>query len=236
MATAIVDQKYGEVQTSAAAQRGAACYESWIMYIYDFFVLGFVNRFAWRCPTDKHLLPLFKNNVRTTHLDIGVGTGYYLKNSKIASSVKLTLSDLSPNAIRVAKLRSGRPDAAEMLWDVTQPFPVPEGKYDKFDSVSMYYVLHCVPGPVKNKTIVFENIKNCMTADGVLTGATVLGKGIQDNFIGKRVRAHCVADGVFDNVDDDAETFINALRDNFNHVEVEVIGVSFVFKAVGPIF
>lgn len=236
MSTSIMYKKYGQVQTSAAAQRGAACYESWIMYIYDFFVLGFVNRFAWRCPTDKHLLPLFKNNIRTTHLDIGVGTGYYLKNCKIASSVKLTLSDLSPNAIRVAKLRSGRPDAGEMLWDVTQPFPVPEGKYDKFDSVSMFYVLHCVPGPVKNKTVVFENIKNCMTADGVLTGATVLGKGIQDNFIGKRVRAHCVADGVFGNVDDDAETFINALRDNFNHVEVEVIGVSLVFKAVDPIF
>ncbi|KZF25344.1 S-adenosyl-L-methionine dependent methyltransferase [Xylona heveae TC161] len=229
-----MDQKLAGVQTSAAAKRGAACYESWIMYIYDFFVLGFINSFAWRCPTNKHLLPLFKNNIRTTHLDIGVGTGYYLKNSNVAPSVQLTLSDLSPNAIRVAKLRSGRHDATEILWDVTQPFPLSEGKYDKFDSVSMFYVLHCVPGPVKNKVVVFENLKSCMTVDGVLTGATVLGKGIEDNFLGRRIRAHCVANGVFDNVDDDAETFINALRSNFHEVEVELIGVSLVFKAMRP--
>lgn len=223
-----------EVKTTEAAQRGAACYESWIMYVYDLFVLGFLNYFAWRCPTKKHLLPLFKNNIRINHLDIGVGTGYYLKHAQISEKVTLTLSDLSPNAIRVAKLRSGRPDAGEVLWDVTQPFPIPQEKYEKFDSVSMFYVVHCVPGPASRKTVVFENVKNCMTEDGVLTGATVLGKGVEDNFVGRRVRAHCLADGVFDNRDDDAETFIRALRENFHHVEVDVIGVSLVFKAVGP--
>lgn len=212
------------------AERGAAVYSTWKIHIYDMLVLGFVNTWAWRCPTAKYLLPLFKSNIGTKHLDIGVGTGYYLQYGEIPASTALTLCDLNPTALKMAKHRSGRPDAEELLCDITKPLPTKT----KFDSISMYFLLHCLPGPVENKTVVFDHLKHNLAPDGVVTGATVLGKGVTDNWVGRYVRRFCEDDGIMDNRTDDAVSFIRSLQDNFDVVEAEVVGVVLVFKASKP--
>ena len=214
----------------ADAERGAAVYNTWKIHIYDWWVLGFVNSWAWGCPTNSHLLPLMKSNIRSNHLDIGVGTGYYLEHSAIPTSTRLTLCDLSPKALQMAKSRAGRPDTVELLCDITKPLPTKT----QFDSISMFFLLHCLPGPLEQKTVVFDHIKHNLTPDGVITGATVLGKGVKDTFIGHYVRRFCENDGIMDNRTDDAATFIESMRKNFDHVEVDVVGVVLVFKLMRP--
>ena len=47
--------------------------------LWDWWVLGVSNRFAWDVPiTKEHLLPHFLEHLGNNHLDIGVGTGFYL--------------------------------------------------------------------------------------------------------------------------------------------------------------
>lgn len=100
--------------------------------------------------------------------------------------------------------------------------------------MTMYFLLHCLPGPAIKKTVVFEHIKHNLMNDGVLTGATVLGSGVPYNFFARQIRKYVLKEGIMDNRDDDAETFIRALKDNFHSVEADVVGTVLIFKAAGP--
>jgi hypothetical protein len=57
---------------------GAAIYTPIVLKLYDWWVLEVSNRLAWRCPTSTVLLPFFAAHVGARHLDVGVGTGYYV--------------------------------------------------------------------------------------------------------------------------------------------------------------
>jgi hypothetical protein len=59
------------------AAAGAAIYGNITLAIYDFFVLGFSNRLAWKCPASE-MLTFYNEHVSANHLDVGVGTGYFL--------------------------------------------------------------------------------------------------------------------------------------------------------------
>ena len=50
---------------------GQAAYTPLTLKVYDWFVLGFSNRYLWRCPTSE-LEALYDRNVSAHHLDIGV--------------------------------------------------------------------------------------------------------------------------------------------------------------------
>jgi SAM-dependent methyltransferase len=217
--------------TTAAPEKGRAIYTPLFLLIYDFWVLGIVNTFAWGCSTTRYLLPQFRANVRKNHLDIGVGTGYYLDRGQIPHTTRLTLVDTEQVALDTAQRRSRRSDANLVIADILQPFSLKE----KFDSVSMYYLFHCIPSTMREKCSVFSHIKYNMTADGVIHGANVLGKGVaQDNWLGKRIRRFCLNHGVFHNREDNAYEFEDALRRNFKTVETWVVGTVFVWRAEGP--
>ena len=62
---------------------GAAVYSPLTLALYDVWVLAISNRYAWRCLTRSVLLPFFQAQVRDRHLDIGMGTGYYLANAQL---------------------------------------------------------------------------------------------------------------------------------------------------------
>lgn len=169
-------------------------------------------------------------------MDIGVGTGYCLTKCDL-EGVKLTLADLNPDALKTTKGRlvgMGKvleEETETLLWDITRPLPA---SCPKFDSISLYYLLHCMPGPVSNKTAVFSHLKHNLTPDGVISGTTVLGKGVSHNLFGKVILYFMHRNGWFDNRDDGEEDFLEALRENFAFVETRVQGVVFVWRASGP--
>ncbi|KAI9715219.1 MAG: hypothetical protein M1828_000917 [Chrysothrix sp. TS-e1954] len=207
-------------------EKGAAAYSGWVLWIYDFWVLGIVNSYAWRCPTRKHLLPLLQENIGLTHLDVGVGTGWYLKEAQVSPETDLTLWDLNPTALREASRRLQR-TAATKVCDITKPVEVSK----TYDSVSMFFLLHCLPGPIEKKLGVIENVKQHMTPDGVLTGATVLGKGVEDGLFGSIIRRFVEWDGIMNNRTDDAKSIESALNRHFEDVHVEIVGVVLLFRA-----
>ncbi|GAB7352919.1 hypothetical protein MBLNU459_g3504t1 [Dothideomycetes sp. NU459] len=206
-------------------------YTPWRLTYYDFWVLGIVTTYAWCCPTTTYLLPLFRANVRKNHLDIGVGSGYYLGPSTVPTTTNLTLIDSESHALAVAKARTRRMDATAIVANVLKPLPLSQ----KYDSVSMYYLLHCIPVSIEEKCRVFSNIKVHMTTDGVLTGANILNKGVkQDNFFGAWIRRGITRHGILHNQSDTAYDFEHALRENFCQVETWVVGSIFIFRAQTP--
>ncbi|KAL8708705.1 MAG: hypothetical protein Q9220_006430 [cf. Caloplaca sp. 1 TL-2023] len=224
-----------EVPTSEASARGAAIYsQSWLLIIYDWWVLGIVSTYAWACSVPLYTLPWFRSSVRQgQHLDIGVGTGYYLANTDL-TGVQVTLTDLNQDALDATEARlvnEGKAKAGELQCiqhDITRPLPA---SCPKFNSISMYYLLHCMPGPVPAKTAVFSHLKHNLTADGVVSGASILGKGVQHNLFGRLIMMFGNRNGMFDNRADNAADFEEALREHFEDVETQVRGAIFLWKA-----
>ena len=46
---------------------------------------------------------------------------------------------------------------------------------EPFDSIAVSYLVHCLPGPICNKAILFENLAPLLSDTGVLFGSTILG-------------------------------------------------------------
>jgi SAM-dependent methyltransferase len=168
-------------QITTSAARGAAVYSPFTLAVYDVFVLGLSNSFAWRCPTKRVLLPFYKQAIGKRHLDIGPGTGYYLEKANIPSTTQITLLDLNPHSLTCAAQRLGRSDAKTLQADVTQPISL-DGPYD---SISIFFVIHCLPGPLERKAPMFTNLRPHLAKNGTIYGATVLGKGVEHNSFGK---------------------------------------------------
>ena len=205
---------------------------SWLLH-YEIWVLGIVNTFAWGCSTAQYLLPLFRSNVGRNHLELGPGTGYYLVHGKVPASTRLTLVDKDPKALNTVMERAKRQDAVPIVANILEALPLKE----KFDSVGMYYVIDGLRAPIREKCQVFGRLRQHMTADGVLHGATILGKGVRDdNFFARFIRNGCTKKGIFRNQDDNAFDFELSLRENFKRVETWVIGTVFLFRAASPKF
>ncbi|KFY87285.1 hypothetical protein V500_07088 [Pseudogymnoascus sp. VKM F-4518 (FW-2643)] len=240
---------------------GAYIYNSWVLNIYDIWVLGISNSYAWRCPTSSILLPFFKANFSSNHLDIGVGTGYFLAeavldqpatpNADRYDSQQITLVDLNPNCLSTAaaRIKAAQPTLAPartVAADVFESLPLKSsngnigdegtGK-EKFDSISLFYLLHCLPGPCSAKARIFENLKMHLTADGTLYGATILGQGgdVNFNWFASFLMKLYNKKGIFGNSGDSEKLFIEALGRSFEKVESRVEGCVLLFKASRPI-
>lgn len=134
---------------------GAAVYSKPTLLIYDFFVLGFSNTFAWRCPS-RVILDFYNEHVTANHLDVGVGTGYFLDRCHFPSpNPRITLVDLNENSLAMTSHRLARYHPTTHTANILEPLQITG---PRFDSVGFSYLLHCLPGTMKDKEMVFRNL------------------------------------------------------------------------------
>ncbi|KAF7502393.1 hypothetical protein GJ744_005859 [Endocarpon pusillum] len=224
---------------SPKVSRGAAWYSPLTLYIYDLWVLGLSSSFAWHCPVSAVLEPFFAANVGAHHLDVGVGTGYYPAVAMTAGTLQsLTLIDLNENALQKAARRIGHPEATRcIVADALTPLPLvrEDGQLERLDSISLMYLLHCLPGPVFRKAQIFSIMKMHLEDRGTLFGATILGKDVRHNWFGQALMWAYNRVGIFDNYEDGKKDFVTALHAEFEEVEAVVVGCVLIFKASRPI-
>ncbi|KAK8091420.1 methyltransferase [Apiospora hydei] len=227
--------------------------ERLLYYIYDWLVLGFNMKYLWRCPTKSVLLPFFKENFSANHLDCGVATGYFpaacLESSGGSKqdeeqNQRLALLDFNPNCLRTTERailsrvggRRRRPiDIERVEADVTAPLPAAL-QDAKFRSISMFNLLHCVPGGAAHKVQSFRTLGRVLDPDGgVLVGCTVLGEQYAARWWLSRLAVrHMNRVGVFHNLDDNREDIEKALGDAFEDVQTWLVGMTLLFKASKP--
>jgi len=214
---------------SDPAYRGQADYSPLLLKLYDPIVIGILARLFWRFPADR-LPDEYRARIRERHLDVGPGTGYLIDHSGIPDGRHITIVDPNPNVLRHATRRLRRLDVTAIEADVLKPLPV-DGL---FDSAALCLVIHCLPGPLSRKAIAVANIAAVLAPDGVLFGASVLGRSGQHTWLGRRVLAAFNRRGAFDNLDDSEEGIREILAASFEHVEMETFRSIVVFSASIP--
>lgn len=219
----------------------ARIYSRFNLNFYDFIVLVISNRFAWKCSTNGVLLPLFQQHIgERAHLDVGVGTGYYVASStiKLAKVENITLLDLNHNTLDSAASRLRRAGYKGNIDRVEQSVfsPLPDTLHGRFDAISLFYLFHCLPGAFPTKAEqVLDNLVPVLAPGGVLYGATILGTGVQHNWLGTRLMSLYNKKGIFTNKADSVENLEKALRSYFEDVKLRIVGKVAIFEARGPI-
>ncbi|KAH6876756.1 S-adenosyl-L-methionine-dependent methyltransferase [Thelonectria olida] len=220
---------------------GAAAYTPWVLYIYDWLVLFVTNTFAWKCSTKNDMLPLFQSTLSEKHLEIGVGTGYFPARAlgEAGSPCKhITLVDLNPSSLAAAKDRISAAVPSQSITidtvvaDAMKPLPFSAS--EKFGSITMFYLIHCIPAPPEDKNRVFDAARQHLAPDGTLAGATVLGRSRPMNWLARILMNTHNKSGIFNNWNDSEEIFKRGLQDSFEHVETWVVGRSMLFRARKP--
>ena len=213
---------------SVDTEAGQAVYNRVTLALYDAWVLGFSNRFIWRCPT-AWILDLFREHATSNHLDVGVGTGFYPDRAGLPGDrPRLGLMDLNPVSLQVAARRNARFTPETYRRDVLQPIGFDAAP---FDSISVNYLLHCLPGTIRDKQAALEHLKPLLAPGGTLFGATLLQGGIPRSAAARRLMAVYNAKGVFSNTGDDLPGLNKVLRSVFPDVEVKLVGCVALFTA-----
>ncbi|NOK57942.1 MAG: class I SAM-dependent methyltransferase [Chloroflexi bacterium AL-W] len=208
------------LQSDAIA--GSAFYTRTALFIYDYSVLWFSNRFVWQCPT-PHLLTFYNQHLTDRHLDIGVGTGYFLGHGMFPSSKpQITLIDLNRNSLSTAAKRIARYSPAMCLANILEPLPLALDQ--QFTSMGMGYLLHCLPRPMGEKfPQVLQHILPFLANDGVVFGATILGSPRPTGLAATFMRTYNQK-RIFSNIDDSYEGLEEVLRNHFYTVSLSQIG------------
>ena len=150
---------YGMKATNAEVEAGQVVYTRNLLSIYDVIVLGLSNRYIWQCPSaliEEH----YNENVSSNHLDVGVGTGYFLDRCHFPThNPRIALMDMNANALEFTSKRIKRYQPETYKQNILENGSTPT---ESFDSVGANYLLHCLPGAIGDKAIVFDNLKNLM--------------------------------------------------------------------------
>jgi hypothetical protein len=222
---------------SPEVHAGQAIYTRRVLRLYDLLVLGLSNRFVWRCPT-RELLAWYDAHVTANHLDVGVGTGYFLDRCRFPSAPpRLALMDLNSNCLEAASRRVARYAPSTFLHDVLEPVPtdalLPGAALGggPFGSIGMNYLLHCLPGPYPRKAAAFDHLQALLAPGGVIFGSTILAEGVPRGFAARRLMAAYNRRGVFSNATDSLGELRATLTERFSDVAINTIGCVALFRA-----
>ena len=225
-ANAMRAEAFGVARTHA----GQAIYTRPVLAAYDLFVLRFSNRFLWRCPWPR-LLAHYDRHVSANHLDVGVGTGFFLDRCRFpVPRPRLALLDMNANSLAVASHRLARYRPAALHADVLAPIGI---DVPAFESIGLNYLLHCLPGKFHSKGEALHHLKPLLVPGGVMFGATLLHGGVDTTWPARRLMASYNAKGIFDNANDDLDGLRATLAQHLDAVTVDVVGCVALFSGRG---
>jgi hypothetical protein len=211
---------------------GAAVYSPFVLALYDLEVLGFELPFVFKCPA-RRIVGLYDANVSARHLDVGVGTGYFLDKCTFpVAAPEVHLMDLNPTCLETTSRRIARYAPVAHRCNVLEPIRLP---LPKFNSIAASNLLHCLPGTMLEKERVVCNLKPFLSEDGVLFGVTVLGEGVEAGALYRYVNGVYNRKSIFSNLRDNARDLGTILASHFATHSVEIVGSLAFFTARGPV-
>ena len=217
-----------EVRGDREAARGAAIYTPFTLALYDSLVLFFSNSFIWHCPSQL-ILDFYNEHISDRHLDVGVGTGYFLDRCRFPSSTPtIALFDMNPHSLATTAKRLRRYAPSCHAGNVLQPIDI---GLSGFDSIGLNYLLHCLSGNLADKSIVFEYLKPLLNDGGVLFGSTILGSDVPRTLLARKLMQVYNAKGIFSNLADCQRDLEAGLKAHFAETTIHVEGCVALFSA-----
>ena len=183
------------MRSSDEVEAGQRVYTPLVLWGYDLVVLGFSNRFVWRCRSSR-MLDRYNTYVGARHLDVGVGTGWFLDHCDWpVETPQVTLLDLNQNSLSAASKRIRRYAPATIQANVLDQVELGDVR---FDSIGVNYLFHCLPGELESKAAtVASSLRPSLASSGVLFGSTILGQGVRHNVLGRRLMRLYNRKGIF---------------------------------------
>lgn len=202
-------------------------YTPFVLKFYDAFVLRFSSRAAWRFSASR-ILALYNRHLSENHLEIGVGTGYFLdKTTFPTAQPRITLVDLNANTLRATSRRIARYTPQCIVANALEPI-----SFDGlFSSIGMNYVLHTMPGNMREKTTALCHARSYLQEGGVLFGTTLLGAGVDANPLARLLMGAYNRLKWFSNRQDYLPDLKAGLEEHFSRYNVQVIGPTAIFEA-----
>ncbi|EFQ36697.1 methyltransferase domain-containing protein [Colletotrichum graminicola] len=234
-----------------------------LRFLYDGLVIRLYCKYAWGCSKED-LSEFYNACVASANktailgqhtpsfLDIGVGTGYFLEHAPFSAGSHVTLADLNTDCLLTASRRvigthptlSVRTLVVDVLESdersslalTSARLAPPHAVEPKpgFDLISCLCLIHCLPGPTRSKTEAIISLGKHLRPEGVIVGATVLGKGVRHNWLGAFLLLWHNILGIFSNRHDDIENIVKSLEAAFDSVEWSVVGRMLLFEASNP--
>ena len=194
---------------------------------YDFLVNDLNCRYAWRCHKDN----IFKNyqkNLKTDHLEIGPGSGYFLKPEFHQKKInKLFLMDINQPILEASKQNLNKyfTNIQTLNFNI---FDKPMNSL-KIDSVGINYVLHCVPGSLDQK---LEKLYLNLPKNTNIFGATVISDIDRQTPLSKLELKLLNYKGVFNNDLDFSNNFLDFVSKNRLPYSYKIIGNVLIFQFI----
>ena len=207
---------------------GHAFYTRRSLAVYDLAILGYFSRSAWRCPAHR-IVAHYDEHVSANHLDVGVGTGYFLDHCRFPvppAQPRVALMDLSTDCLDAASKRVARLDPELIEANVLTPITY-DG--DRFDSIGLNYLLHCLPGDIRSKAVALDHLIALAKPGASIFGATLLHDGVRRNWFARQVMSRNNAHGIFSNTGDSLEGLRQVLSERLAESSVDVIGCVAIF-------
>ncbi len=228
------DYVSSEIKTSSVTQPpstwlGQLYFSTMSHHLYDLGLYRLVSPFIWRCPTQQ-LMDNYVENISPNHLEIGVGSGYFLTQTLCEDFLRrLVLLDLNSRCLEksVKRLREFAP--CKLQQNILMPFDQAQVKHS---SVGMNYVLHCIPGSFRTNQRIFAHVHSVLEDGGVFFGATLLPHPVRDNFVSWLFMKLLNAVGIFRNAEHCLADLQHTLESTFRDVELSVVGSAAIFRAV----
>jgi SAM-dependent methyltransferase len=216
-------------QDYASSMAGQAAHKPLGLRGYGWGGLQLSFSWGWRCPSGA-LLAHYARHTGRRHLDVGVGTGYFLAHTKFPQIPEITLFDLNPNSLRYTANRIRRYAPHVIQGDVLRSADVPTGE---FDSIATNFLFHCLPDGGEGKWRALDHLKPRLARSGVLFGGTIIGDPTAPLARQRRLTRAYNKRGIFCNASDSLHVLEGALRNRFERVEIRTEGVVALFSACG---
>lgn len=199
-----------------------------VLAIYDPIALGMVCPIAWKCSKTT-MLSFYNDGVSANHLDIGPGSGYFLDKARFPiAQPKIALADLNELVLATTAKRIKRYNPTTYVRDALLPLDLGD---QKFTSVAIQNVLHCLPGTMADKGRVFDNIRPYVERGGVIFGCTVLGKDVSLPGHGLWMMEKYNQAGSFRNRHDSRGALEEQISTRFDRYSLRVRGAVAFFEA-----
>lgn len=192
-----------------------------VISIYDLSVLWFSNTFVWKCPTTR-ILAFYNEHISANHLDVGVGTGYFLDKCQFPTlSPRVMLLDINAINLQRAAQRIKRYQPVMHQANVLDPIDLGDRS---FDSIGINYVLHCLPGDFTSKAVVFRSLKRYLNQGGTIFGTTILGRAISQGILARSFSKTYNQKGIFGNAEDTLSDLERVLQAEFQEYTLDTVG------------